>query len=205
MYDTWSATYDSDRNLTRDLAGSLLRQKLDGVRIDAIVEAGCGTGGNTFFLASLATRLIALDFSEGMLSVVREKARQQLPDSDIEFHRADLTQPWPLPDAAANLVVCALVLEHIDDLSPVFSEAHRVLKKEGSFLVFELHPERQLLGGRATFESEGQKHEIPAFVHSIDQFRMCGENGGFTGAEFEPHAHPEDTGKPPRILFMKFT
>ena len=202
FYNSWSASYDADRNLTRDLAGTVLRELLADKRFNTIVETGCGTGGNTIFLASLCSSLIALDFSEGMLSVAQAKASTDELASRITFVQSDLTTPWPVQSGSADCVVCTLVLEHIDELVPVFREAWRVLNRGGAFLVSELHPERQLLGGKATFQSEGRQIEIPAFNHSEQQFTEAACSAGFSEFTIRSHRHPADGDKSPRIFSM---
>lgn len=130
-YDDWSSSYDTDENLTRDLDGQITRQLLANQRFNYILEIGCGTGKNTSFLAQIGARVQALDFSEGMI----QKAREKVNAENVRFAMADLTQRWPSEDGSHDLVVCNLVLEHIEDLSLVFSEAFRVLARGGRFLV----------------------------------------------------------------------
>src|SRR5215208_1012605 len=107
-YDRWSAQYDRDRNATRDLDAVVVREaplRLAGQRV---LELGCGTGKNSVWLASQARELIALDFSAGMLAV----ARQRVDASHARFVEHDIREPWPLQDAAVDVVVGNLVLEH---------------------------------------------------------------------------------------------
>src|SRR6476660_18995 len=138
-YNEWSDTYDTDQNLTRDLDQKVTREALTNLHFESILEIGCGTGKNTTFLAQVGTRVHAMDFSEGMI----EKARDKVKAENVRFSVADLTQTWPCEDRAYDLIVCNLVLEHIADLSFIFSEAFPVLEEHGRFLLNELHPFRQ--------------------------------------------------------------
>src|SRR5256885_9629209 len=90
-YTDWSATYDEDRNLTRDLDEIVTRETLANLRCNSILEIGCGTGKNTAFLAQIGQHVSAIDFSTAMI----EKAREKLPNGKVTFVVADLTQPWP--------------------------------------------------------------------------------------------------------------
>jgi malonyl-CoA O-methyltransferase len=63
-YNSWAATYDIDRNLTRDLDAQITREVLAGSRYSLILEIGCGTGKNTQLLAEIGENVTALDFSE---------------------------------------------------------------------------------------------------------------------------------------------
>ena len=43
-YNDWSASYDSDENLTRDLDQKVTREALANLHFKSILEIGCGTG-----------------------------------------------------------------------------------------------------------------------------------------------------------------
>src|SRR5512147_174382 len=118
-YSEWSSTYDVDRNKTRDLDERVIREVLAHRRFDRTLEIGCGTGKNTAFLAGTGGKVIALDFSEGMI----ERARRKVSRDGVLFLVADITHPWPCGSASMDLVVCDLVLEHVRDISFVFGEA----------------------------------------------------------------------------------
>src|SRR6266542_1985935 len=120
-YNQWAPTYDSDRNLTRDLDELVTRSILADMQCASILELGCGTGKNTAFLAQLGAHVHALDFSDAMLA----QAQAKLPHAHVTFTITDLMGPWPCADQSADLIVCNLVLEHIADLHFIFAEAFR--------------------------------------------------------------------------------
>ena len=199
-YNEWSQTYDTDRNLTRDLDEQIMREALTNLRFKSILEIGCGTGKNTVFLAQIGARVHALDFSEGMI----EKAKERVKEDHVRFSIADLTQRWPCEDQAYDLIVCNLVLEHIEDLSFIFSEAFRVLESQGKFLVNELHPFRQYEGKKARFDKGESVTEIPAFVHHVSDFVNAASDNGCKLIQLKEHWHEQDQGKPPRIISFGF-
>ncbi len=122
-YSEWSATYDVDRNLTRDLDRQVTRESLEHLHCKSIVEIGCGTGKNTPLLAKIAEKVLAIDFSQAMT----DKAKEKIQADNVTFSVADVTGEWPCADQSADLIVCNLVLEHVADLSFIFSEAFRCL------------------------------------------------------------------------------
>lgn len=199
-YDEWSDTYDTDENLTRDLDRQVTREALAGQLFDSILEIGCGTGKNTAFLVQIGTHVHALDFSEGMI----EKAREKVKTENVRFTVTDLTQAWPCEDQASDLIICNLVLEHIENLSFIFSEASRVLKENGRFLIDELHPYRQYEGKKARFSSSEAVTEIPAFVHHISDFLKVASANGLRLVKLNEYWHERDQGKPPRIVSFLF-
>lgn len=199
-YTNWATTYDSDRNLTRDLDALVTRNTLGQRHYASILELGCGTGKNTPFYASIGNSVCALDFSEGMIA----QARAKLQSGNVRFAIADFTQPWPCANGSFDLVVCNLVLEHIADLSFIFSEAYRVLKAGGHFFNCELHPFKQYEGGKATFHRDGEAIEIPAFVHHISEFLGAAENAGLVLKSLKEWWHEEDKKTAPRLVSFMF-
>ena len=199
-YNEWSETYDSDQNLTRDLDQKVTRETLAPLRFDSILEIGCGTGKNTAFLVEIGERVHPLDFSEGMI----EKAREKVKAENVKFLVADLTQKWPSENRSCDLIVCNLVLEHIEDLSFIFSEALRVLQEQGRFIINELHPFRQYEGKKARFDTEKGVTEIPAFVHHISDFLNAAATNGLRLVKLNEWWHEQDQGKPPRIISFIF-
>ncbi len=195
-YTNWSTTYDSDRNLTRDLDAIVTREILEPVPCQTILEMGCGTGKNTVFLASRAERVIALDFSEGMLAQARSKVTMQR----VAFAIADFTAPLPLRADAVDLVTCNLVLEHIANLDAVFDQVQRVLKRGGHFLICELHPFRQYQGTVAKFARAQDTIEIPAFVHHLSDFTNAALTQNLTMLHLQEWWHQADANKPPRLV-----
>lgn len=177
-YNAWSATYDTVENPTRDLGMQVLRRTIEISRDHDVVEIGCGTGLNTVWLAERARSVVALDFSDGMLAQARIRATA----SNVNFRLCDLRRRWPVDDRAADVIVCALVLEHIADLLPVFAEASRVLRPDGRLFVAEYHPLRQELGKKANFTQahDGQRVEIEAYIHAVADYENALRRAGLT-------------------------
>ena len=182
LYDSWSASYDADPNRTRDLAYRVLRGAGLELAGRQVLELGCGTGGNTGWLAEQARGVLALDFSEGMLAVARERVAPQAGrdgaadapahrTAPVHFLRHDIRQPLPVRHAAVDLVLILLVLEHVARVAPVIAECARVLRPGGELFVCEYHPYRQLRGGQARFSSGADEEvRIPAFLHMAEEF-----------------------------------
>lgn len=199
-YDNWSATYDTDENLTRDLDQEVTRELLAGLHFDSILEIGCGTGKNTSFLVHIGTKVHAVDFSQGMI----EKAREKVGPENVRFSMMDITQKWEFEDRSFDLIVCNLVLEHIEDLSFVFSEASRTLKEQGRFFIHELHPFKQYEGKKARFYGEKGATEIQAFVHHISDFLDAATKNRLRLVKLSEWWHEEDQNKPPRLVSFTF-
>lgn len=200
-YDKWAAVYDEDRNLTRDLDAEVLRRTelhLEGVDV---LELGCGTGKNTIWLAERARSVIGVDFSTGML----ERARRRVLHANVRFIEHDVRAPWPIPDASVDVVVENLVLEHVADLSPIYSEAWRTLRPGGRLWFCELHPERQRRGGQAHFTDEsGETIRVLAFQHTVSEYVNGGLAAGLALREVGEWLEPAAGAVPPRLFSVLF-
>jgi len=199
-YTNWSTTYDLDRNLTRDLDQRVTKATLGDLRYRSVLEIGCGTGKNTALLGEIAGQVLALDFSTGMLA----RAKERLRSDNVSFIVADVTSRWPCMDQFADLIVCNLVLEHVEDLSFVFSEAARTLAAGGRFFICELHPYRQYQGTQAHFRREQETIDIPAFIHHVSEFISKAQNCGLSLQNFGEWWHEADRDKPPRLISLIF-
>ena len=199
-YTRWSSTYDSDRNLTRDLDRRVTESTIGDRNYQNILELGCGTGKNTALLDRIAHKVLALDFSPGML----QQAKTKLKTDHVFFVCADLTKPWPAKTGSFELVVCNLVLEHIEDLDPVFYQASQLLTAGGEFFVSELHPFRQYQGTQANFRNDQETVEIDAFVHHLSDFIEAAHENGFSLKSMKEWWHEEDLNKPPRLVSFLF-
>jgi malonyl-CoA O-methyltransferase len=199
-YNAWSGTYDSDQNRTRDLDEQVARGELQNLRFSAALELGCGTGKNTKLLAGISERVRSLDFSAAMI----EKAKQRVSSANVTFEIADITQRWPADDQLFDLVLCNLVLEHVEDLRFIFGEAARVLIAGGRFFVCELHPFRQYQGTKARFQQAEQTTHITAFLHHITDFLEAAESHQLKLDTLKEWWHKDDDGKPPRLISFMF-
>ncbi len=202
-YNEWSSQYDSNENKTRDLEKVAAQSLLAEVEYSAVLELGCGTGKNTEWLAQKATSVVAFDFSEGMMALAQQKVRA----AHVRFQFTDITQRWPVANEQIDLVTCSLVLEHIRDLAPIFQEAERVLKPNGSFYLCELHPFKQYQGTKARFERGDTTVELPVFVHHVSDYVQPAIASSFQLADLkEWFDNPENrTGQLPRLISFRFT
>jgi ubiquinone/menaquinone biosynthesis C-methylase UbiE len=176
-YDLWADVYDSQPNATRDLDAAVVQSQDPSLFQGDVLELGAGTGKNTGWLASRARSVLALDGSEGML----QRARQRPGVERVRFVQHDLRHPWPTADGSHDTLLCNLVLEHIEALSFIFTEARRVVRPGGHFFVCELHPFRQLQGSQARFENPRtqQTQHVRAHLHDVSEYLNAAAQAGF--------------------------
>lgn len=175
-YEKWSQIYDSQENPTRDLSTAVLKTTLPPLKNLKIVEAGCGTGGNTQWLASQCEQLIGLDFSESMLALAKEKVKA----AHVQFEVQDLLDRWAVADGWADIVLVNLVIEHIENLKLLLQQAHRVIKVDGQLFITEYHPDRVKRGSGAEFVEDGDAiTEIMNFWHPVESYLQLAAVVGF--------------------------
>lgn len=197
-YNTWAVQYDTNENKTRDLEAQALRATLTPIAFDRYLEIGCGTGKNTEWLITKATDITAVDLSEEMLA----KAKAKINSHNVQFIQADITAPWSFTQGLYDVVGFSLVLEHIDNLEPVFEKVAAVLKPGGYVYIGELHPFKQYNGSKARFETETGTQVVECFNHHISDFIEAGRQHGLLLADMEEYFDNDDRQEIPRILTL---
>jgi SAM-dependent methyltransferase len=137
-YATWAELYDEPGNQLIELEQPFVREIIDGLPAGVALDAACGTGRHSAYLAARDHAVLGVDSSPEML----ERARAKVPGG--EFRVADL-HDLPFPDGQVDLVVCALALMHVPELEPVLAELVRVLRPGGSLVISDW---RGLVGTR---------------------------------------------------------
>lgn len=200
-YDRWASDYDAVRNFTGELDERLTEDSKPFFQNKSVVELGCGTGKNTLIICPWAKSIHAIDFSEKIIEIAKKKVSSF---KNVQFFVSDLNEKWPIKNGTADIILCSLVLEHIENLRFIFSEAARILNEKGLFWIRELHPFRHYIGSRAYFHQKGEKVEIKAFTHHISDFVEAGKCANFQLKELKEYWHEEEKSKFPRLISFLF-
>lgn len=173
-YDGWSRDYDEPGNGLIDLEQPIVRDMLAGLPIGVALDAACGTGRHSEYLASLGHLVIGVDDSPGMLA----KARAKVPGG--EFHHGDLHR-LPVADDQVDLVVCTLALTHIRHLAPVLAEFARVLRPGGHLVISDV---RGLMINAHAYPliktaPDGRQGYIPGWHHQTSDYLVAALPLGF--------------------------
>ncbi len=100
-------------------------------RAERALDVGCGDGRLTAELD--AAELTAADVS----TLALERARRRLTKARLVELEPDA--PFPLEDAAFDLVLCAETIEHVRDVQLLLSEIRRVLRPGARLVIETMH------------------------------------------------------------------
>ncbi len=187
-YDRWAEIYDDEDNPLIALEEPRVTELLGDVRGLTIADIGCGTGRHAIPLAAEA-RVIALDFSEGMLA----RALRKPGAAAVQFVAHDASHTIPLRDASCDRVLCCLVLEHIRDLVHLFQEFKRLCKPDGFIVVSAMHPAMMLRGitARFTDPATGRETRPHSWPNQISDFVLAASRAGLHIDHISEHAVDE--------------
>lgn len=103
-------------------------------------DLGCGGGEMAAILAPWVREVVAVDGSEEMLALARERLAGL---ANVSVRRADL-EALPLVEDTLDAAVLSLVLPYVPDPLAVLREAARVLRPGGSLLLIDLLPHERV-------------------------------------------------------------
>ncbi|MGB2824570.1 MAG: metalloregulator ArsR/SmtB family transcription factor [Phycisphaerae bacterium] len=128
-WDRIRRTYIDDV-LSLVVASSLLRP-------DAIVaDLGPGTGGILESLAETAAKVIAVDHSESMLEVCRERIeRKGLKNVELRLGDAEML---PIADAECDTALSSMLLHHLAEPAAGVREMARIVRPGGKVVISDL-------------------------------------------------------------------
>jgi 2-polyprenyl-3-methyl-5-hydroxy-6-metoxy-1,4-benzoquinol methylase len=139
--DSWNkAAAGWDRDIARPgsyrthLITGALTELLTDIKGKQILDAGCGNGFFTNWLANRGAEVEGIDGSEKMVKL----ARASYPE--LKFAVADLMSPIGKDSGLYDCVVANMLLMHMSDVSTFTSEAYRLLKADGRLIFSILHP-----------------------------------------------------------------
>ena len=131
----------------------------------AVLDVGCGSG--RYMLHALrrgAARVIGVDLSPPMLERAGAELATFRADAEVDLVQGSLAA-LPVPDARADLTICALVVGHLDSLQQSLAELHRVTRPGGTLLCSDVHPIGHALGWQRDFKSGGERYAVRHTQH----------------------------------------
>jgi SAM-dependent methyltransferase len=170
-----------------------------------VLEAGCGPGALTSWLADNGATVTAVDVSQEMARLASERLGDR-----ARVLLADLAEPLPFGDASFDLVVASLVLHYLADWSAPLAEFRRVLAPDGAVTFSTHHPamDWQLhspdnyfatIQVSETWQLSGQPFEVTFWRRPLTAITAAISDAGFVIDQLaEPAPQPELRNREPR-------
>ena len=134
MFDTVAESYDRTNDLLSFGQDRLWRKQvlklINPMPGQTILDLAAGTGSSSIVFAKEGVKVIASDFSEGMLTVGRKR------HPELEFVFADATK-LPFKDASVDAVTISFGLRNVNQPKVAIQEMLRVLKPGGKVVICE--------------------------------------------------------------------
>lgn len=177
-YAVWASTYDQEKNTLIGVEEPYVDALLDTLAVTTALDVGTGTGRHALKLARRGIAVTAIDQSPEMLAVARQAASSE--GLTIDFQLASIDEQLPFEAGQFDLLICALVLCHVPNLSPAIQEFYRVLRPSGFVLVTDFHPDANERGWRTAFVRLGATYTLPNAPHTRTDYVETLERTGFT-------------------------
>ncbi|MCQ2207758.1 MAG: class I SAM-dependent methyltransferase [Paludibacteraceae bacterium] len=133
FWDIAARLYDVFENNYNGVVNKALSEKVAELvnEHDEVLECACGTGMISKRVAPRCKKLLATDFSEGMLKQARKKCSSF---DNISFSFADITA-LPFENERFDIVIAGNVIHLLDNPQKAINELARVCRKGGTIII----------------------------------------------------------------------
>jgi len=146
----------------------------DDIKKKKVLDLGCGSGPFSKKLLSLGAKKVkGIDLSEGLIEIAKKE------NPKLEFYVGD-AQKTPFKNSEFDVVTSSLVAHYLKDLTKLFREVSRILKKKGLF-VFSMHHPIMEVSGRSKINGKKSSKSIilkPYFHNNMYKFTIYTPEGG---------------------------
>jgi ubiquinone/menaquinone biosynthesis C-methylase UbiE len=178
----WSRTaenYDTHIRMMAENTNKLIKMRLkkDITECENLLELGCGTGIFTDALIDISRNLIATDYSDKMLDVIREKYKG---NNAISFSREDC-QNLSFSNNTFDCVFIGNTLHILPEPTKCLDEIWRVLKPDGKIIVSSYSKQKSIKAKLRTLWNF-LRYGIPTVMRNVTVEEMSGwiEKSGFS-------------------------
>jgi SAM-dependent methyltransferase len=151
-----------------------------GVRV---LDAGCGAGQDSSWLAGTGASVVAVDVSPEMVRHANRRAAEGMP-FEVRLGDAERTGE---PDGAFDAVLSSMEVMHHAHLEATLAEYSRLLRVGGRLVLVTNHPTRNmLLASDGSYFSDGTwtEHWGPWGSVDVQHWQVCGYVSALRRAEF---------------------
>ena len=163
VYDRLSASQDRGNKILKFISRNT---NLNG---KTVLDIGAGTGRFSIPLASKARLLYALDNSNTMLKILREKIRKR-KIKNIRVLKSGF-EKIPLPDESVDIIVSFWSFPvHSKNWDRDFREIKRVLRKDGRIIIIDNHYDGEYKRIKKRIEDPKHNKTFSKFSHDTHRW-----------------------------------
>ena len=168
-YRLWASTYDQDPNPLIALEHRVLRERLDLIPGERMMDLATGTGRWLEYALAHGVRATGVDFCAEMLAVASVKCgvRGRLAQADV--------CALPFASHSVDVAVCSFALGYIDRLDLAFREMARIAHR---IVTSDLHPDAVRAGWVRSFRDSSGRYQIRHQDHLWDRIETCARAAG---------------------------
>ncbi len=140
---------------------------------DIILDIGCGQGLPTLLIGKKCKKIFGIDISKKFLHIAKKRSMYLKNRVKCEFREVKL-EDAKFDGEFFDKIFCFCVLEHIPNYVEVVTEAYRVLKKGGQFLLsvdsLETIEDKKILDyqkKKCHVENYFRKHDLKIILNNI--------------------------------------
>jgi ubiquinone/menaquinone biosynthesis C-methylase UbiE len=126
--------YLSPRHYDIQIRAETVKKFTDGLKVDSVLDIGCGDGSLSLPLLPSCGELTLLDISSNMLDLARRRIPAECAGKVRMINGGFLGSS--LPSKSFDLILCVGVLAHVDSPADVIAEVTR-LAKPGATIILE--------------------------------------------------------------------
>lgn len=138
--ESFSRYYDETKGVKNFFINAFLKKRMSKIfsmvdigRSARVLDLGCGSGAFIKPLSKMGAEVTGVDSSKSMLSL----ADARLKSDGVKGYNLVLSEASSVPvaDKHFDLVICAGLLDYVNDVGKVLNEIRRVLKDSGSAVI----------------------------------------------------------------------
>jgi SAM-dependent methyltransferase len=179
-YGEWVRTYEQTVYDEMDLRLLDRLQTVDWSAPRCVADLACGTGRiGAWLQGRCSAALDGIDLTPEMLEVARRRGIYRT------LHIADVANTG-FPAETYDLCTQSLADEHLPDLRPLYREAARITRRQGSFVLVGFHPSFLMTGIPTHFDrAPGEPVTIRSYVHLLSDHVKAAHAAGWSLRELD--------------------
>lgn len=189
----WNSLYSKENYFGTGptLLALYAKEIIENNNINNILEIGCGQGRDSIFFANFDYNVTATDISENAIKFVEQiKHEQNLQNLQLFIH--DTLLPLDFPNMDFDLVYSNLALQffNLEQLTHIFSNVKKVMKKNSFFLFSTKKPgDKYFNFGQKLSENSFEYKGITRFFYEKTVIEKLLKEQNFTILNFEDEKH----------------